>query len=85
MLRYSSGIIVFKKCFHSERSMLYRPTLHDDRRLQTALPGDVFHRATYKDVGMALNVNRLIVSALPCTFFSITSVGSARSAAVYTD
>ena len=26
----------------------------------------VFHRATYKDVSMALNVNRLIVSAPPC-------------------
>ena len=26
----------------------------------------VFHRATYKDVGMALNLNRLIVSAPPC-------------------
>jgi hypothetical protein len=26
----------------------------------------VFHRATYKDVGMALNLNRLIVSAPLC-------------------
>jgi hypothetical protein len=25
------------------------------------------YRATYKDVGMALNLNRLIVSAPPCT------------------
>ena len=41
MLRYSSGIIVFEKRFHSKRSMLFRPTLHDDQRLQTALPGDV--------------------------------------------
>jgi hypothetical protein len=39
-LRYSSGIIVFKKRFHSKRWKLFRPTLHDDRRLQTALPGD---------------------------------------------
>jgi len=67
-LRYSSGIIVFKKLFHSERSMLFRPTLHDDRRLQTALPSDVFHRATNKDGGMALNLNRLIVSASPCMY-----------------
>jgi hypothetical protein len=29
-LRYSSEIIVFKKRFHSKRSMLFRPTLHDD-------------------------------------------------------
>jgi hypothetical protein len=28
----------------------------------------VFHRDTYKDVGMALNLNRLIVSVPPCTF-----------------
>jgi hypothetical protein len=41
MLHYSSGIIVFKKRFHSKHSMLFRPTLHDDQRLQTALPGDV--------------------------------------------
>jgi hypothetical protein len=27
---------------------------------------DVFHRATYKDVGMALNLNRLILSAPSC-------------------
>jgi hypothetical protein len=26
----------------------------------------VFHHATYKDVGMALNWNRLIVSIPPC-------------------
>jgi hypothetical protein len=30
-----------KKRFHSKRSMLFRPTLHDDRRLQTVLPNDV--------------------------------------------
>jgi hypothetical protein len=29
-LRYSSGTIVFKKRFHSKRSTLFRPTLHDD-------------------------------------------------------
>jgi len=29
----------------------------------------VFHRAIYKDVGMALHLNRLIVSASPCTCF----------------
>jgi hypothetical protein len=40
-LRYSSGIIVFKKRFHSKRSMLFRPTLHDYWRLRTALPSDV--------------------------------------------
>jgi len=40
-LRYHGGIIVFKKHFHSERSTLFRPTLHDDRRPQTTLPGDV--------------------------------------------
>jgi hypothetical protein len=28
----------------------------------------VFHRATYKDVDMALNLNRLIVSAPPFTY-----------------
>ena len=28
----------------------------------------VFHRATYEDVGMALNLNSLIVSAPPCMF-----------------
>ena len=28
----------------------------------------VFHRTTYKDVGMALNVNRLFVSAPPCIY-----------------
>ena len=29
----------------------------------------VFHSTTYKDVGMALNLNRLIVSAPPYTYF----------------
>ena len=29
----------------------------------------VFHHATYKDVGMALNLIRLIVSAQPCIFY----------------
>jgi len=29
-------------------------------------PAMCVHRATYKDVGMALNLNRLIVSAPPC-------------------
>jgi hypothetical protein len=29
----------------------------------------VFHRATYKDVGMVLNLNRLIVFAPPCISF----------------
>jgi len=94
-LRYSRGIIVFKNRFHSKRSMIFRPTLHDDckrsmifrptlhddckrsmifrptlhddwRRLQTALSSDVFYRAPNKDVGMALNLNRLIVSAPLC-------------------
>jgi len=37
-LRYSGGTIAFKKHFHSKRSMLFRPTLHDDWRFQTALP-----------------------------------------------
>jgi hypothetical protein len=31
----------------------------------------VFHCATYKDVGMALKINRLIVSAPPCTNSSV--------------
>ena len=70
-LRCSSGIIILKKRFHRKRSMPFRPTLHDDRRLQIALPGDVFHRATYKNVGMALNLNRLIVSAPPCISYLI--------------
>jgi len=39
--RYSSGIIAFNKRFHSKRSMLFRPTLHDDWSLQTVLPSDV--------------------------------------------
>ena len=39
-LRYSSGIIVYKKRFHSKRSLLFRRTPRDDRRLQTALPSD---------------------------------------------
>jgi len=33
-----------KKHFHSKRSTLLRPTLHDDWRLQTALPSDVSPR-----------------------------------------
>ena len=33
--------IFLKNRFHSKRSTLFRPTLHDDSRLQTALPGDV--------------------------------------------
>jgi len=66
-LRYISGIIVYKIRFHIKRPMLFRPTPRDDWRPQTALPSDVcFHRATYKDVGMALNLNRLIVSAPLC-------------------
>jgi hypothetical protein len=40
-LRYSSGIVVFKKSFHGKHSMLFRPMLHDGWRLQTALPSDV--------------------------------------------
>ena len=45
-LRHSSGIIVFKKCFHSKRSMLFWPTLLDDWKLQTALPSDVCFTAS---------------------------------------
>jgi hypothetical protein len=67
--RKTCCVIVLNKRFHSKRSMFFRPTLHDDRRLQTALPSDVFHRATCKHVGMALNLNRLIVSAPLCIFF----------------
>jgi hypothetical protein len=29
-VRYSSGTTVFKKRFHSKRSMLLRQTMHDD-------------------------------------------------------
>jgi len=32
----------------------------------------VFHRATYKDVGMGLNLNRLIVSAPFCIYTHVT-------------
>jgi hypothetical protein len=67
-LRYSSRIIVFKKRFHSKRSMLFRPTLQDDWRLQTALPSDVcFTTPPTKMSAMTLNVNCLIVSAPPCS------------------
>jgi len=38
---YSSGIIVFKKHYRGNRSMLFRPVLRDDCRHQTALPSDV--------------------------------------------
>jgi hypothetical protein len=34
----------------------------------------MFHRATYKDVGMALNLNRLIVFAPLCTVVWIVDV-----------
>jgi hypothetical protein len=40
-LQYSGEIIVFKKRFHSKRSMIFRPTLHVDSMLQTTLPSDV--------------------------------------------
>ena len=33
--------LFLKKHFHSKRSMLNRPMMHDDWRLQTALPSDV--------------------------------------------
>jgi len=66
-LRYSSGVIVFKTRFHGKRSMLFRPTLHDMKASNRSTQRCVFHRAIYKDVGMALNLNRLVVSAPPCT------------------
>jgi len=47
-LRYISRIIVFKKRFHSKRSMLFQPTLHDELTLQTALPSDVCFTAPPK-------------------------------------
>ena len=59
--------LFLKKRFHSKSSSLFRPTLHDDRKLQTALPSDVcFTAPPTKMSGMALNLNRLIVSAPPC-------------------
>jgi hypothetical protein len=33
--------LFLKKRFHSERSMLFQSMLHEDWRLQAALPGDV--------------------------------------------
>ena len=67
-LRYSSGIIVFKKTF-PQQTLNALPTntawwLTASNRSTLRC---VFHRATYKDVGMALNLNRLIVSAPLCT------------------
>ena len=67
--RYSSGIIAFKKRFHSKRSTLDALPTNAAWWLQASNRSTrrcVFHRATYKDVGMSLNLNRLIVSAPPC-------------------
>ena len=64
-LLYSSGIIVLKnvstenvRCSSDQRCMI--TSIRSTQRC-------VFHRATYKDVGMALNLNRLIVSVPSCT------------------
>jgi len=66
-LHYSNGIIVFKKSFHSKRSILFPPTLHDDLKASNrSTQRCVFHHATYKDVSMALNLNCLNISAPPC-------------------
>jgi hypothetical protein len=75
-LRYSSGIIGFKKkSFHSKRSMLFWPTLRDDWSLKNRCTQRcVFHRTTYKDVGMALNLNRLIVAAPLCIYIFTCSI-----------
>jgi hypothetical protein len=67
LLRYSSGIIVLKKMF-PQQTVDAPPTnaawwlKASNRSTQPR----VFHCATYKDVGMALNLNRLIVSATLC-------------------
>jgi len=67
--RYSSGIIVKKKKVSTANARCYsdqRCMMTEGFKLQTALPSDVFHRATYKDVGMALNLNRVNVSVPSC-------------------
>ena len=59
--------LFLKKCFHSKRSIAI-PTNAAWwlKALSRSTQRCVFHRATYKNVGMALNVNLLIFSAPPC-------------------
>ena len=71
-LRYSSGIIVFKNPFPQQTlDALPANAAWWLKASNRSTQRCVFHRATYKDVGMALNLNRLIVSAPSCTFTSL--------------
>jgi hypothetical protein len=52
------------RCSSDQRCMMTKDLNRSTQRC-------VFHRDTYKDVGMALNVNRLIVSAPSCMYIHL--------------
>jgi hypothetical protein len=66
-LRYGSGIFVFKKTF-PQQTLDALPTnaARCPKASNRSSHRRVFYRATNKYVGMALNLNLLIVSAPPC-------------------
>jgi len=73
VLRYSSGIIVFKKKFPQQPfDALPTNTAWWLKALNHSTQRCAFHRATYKDIGMALNVNCLIV-LIPLWTFEIST------------
>jgi len=72
-LRYSRGIVVFKNFSTANADVLPTNAAWWLKALNRSTQRCVFHRASYKDVGVALSVNRLIVSAPPCTWFVLNS------------